>query len=116
MVVTRVARFREITVARRPGKENGRGRRSIADGFLIHVLFNGDFSESAAVVTLVAADPPLFDPFLLHIGLTAFGTDEYSLLVEDPAFFFHGGGAPSRARMAQREREFQGVVTGLEPS
>ena len=65
--------------------ENG----SVANGFLIHMLFDGDFGQRPSIVALVAANPPFFDPPILHIRLPALRTDEHAFFVEDPPLLFH---------------------------
>jgi hypothetical protein len=59
-----------------------------------HVLLNGHFRQRASVGTTMAADPPLFDPLFLHIGLAARWTYEHAFFIEHPTLFLHGSLLP----------------------
>jgi len=43
------------------------GAGSTTDNFLFHSLLNGDFRQRSAIIALVAANPPFFNPLFLHI-------------------------------------------------
>lgn len=64
-------------------------RRSAAHRFFVHVFFDRNLGQRAAVITFVTANAPLLDPLILHVRLPALGTDKHALFVEHSSFFLH---------------------------
>src|SRR6266508_740404 len=62
---------------------------SIPAGLFVYLLLDRNVGQAPPIVALVAADPPFFDPFLLHVRLPTLGTDEHALHEMHHALFFH---------------------------
>ncbi len=65
------------------------GAGSTADYFLFHPFFNRDFRQRSAIVTLVTANPPFFDPLFLHVRLSTLRANKHAFDVMYFPRFFH---------------------------
>lgn len=62
---------------------------STTDNFLFHPFFNGDFRQRSAIVALVTANPPFFNPLFLHVRLPTFRTHKYTFYIMHFSGLFH---------------------------
>ena len=65
------------------------GVYSTTDDFFFHPFFNGNLCQRSAIIALVTANPPFFDPFFLHIRLPTLRTHKYAFHVVHFPRLFH---------------------------
>ncbi len=62
---------------------------STTDNFFFHPFFNRNFRQRSAIVALVTANPPFFNPLFLHVRLPALRTHKNAFHIMDFPCLFH---------------------------